>query len=58
MVIMKTEANNDGSNIKWSLEMVFEGACSLVFGCFLGCIGVGLSVLTNLRAAVSSAVFE
>ena len=36
MVIMKTEDNNDGSNIKWSLEMVFEGACSLVFGCFFG----------------------
>ena len=58
MGIMKTEANDDGSNIKWSLEMVFEGACSLVFGCFLGCIGVGLSVFINLRAFLSPAVFE
>ena len=30
------EANNDGSNIKWPVEVVNETGCSLVFRCFLG----------------------
>ena len=32
---MAAEANNDGSNIKWSVEVVIENNCSLdIFGFF------------------------
>ena len=41
MIIMVAEANNDGSNIKWSFVVVFEGGCCFIFGCFLGDISVG-----------------
>ena len=37
---MAVEANNDGSNIKCSLEVVLESGCSLIFGCFFGGIDV------------------
>ena len=38
---MALEGNNDGSIIKWSLEVAFESSCSLVLECFLGDISVG-----------------
>ena len=41
MLIMAAEANSDGSNIKWSFEVVLDSGCSLVFECFLGGIDVG-----------------
>ena len=40
MIIMAAEANNDGSNIKWSFEVVPECSCSLVFRYILGDIGM------------------
>ena len=40
MTIMTVEANNDGSNIKWSFAVVLEGGCCFIFGCFLWVIGV------------------
>ena len=45
MIIMATEANNDGNNVKWSIVVVLEGGCCFIllfcFGYFLGDIGVG-----------------
>ena len=41
MLIMAAEANSDGSNIKWSFEVVLESGCSLLFGCLVWDIGVG-----------------
>ena len=40
MIIMAAETNNDSSNIKWSVEVVLQSGCSVVFGCFSGDIGV------------------
>ena len=45
---MVGETNNDGNNIKWSVVVVLESGCSLVFGCFLGSISVGETVLIKL----------
>ena len=57
MVIMTTEANNDGSNIKWSFEMVLEGAYYLVFGCFLEYISVGVVCFDKVKShRVSSCI--
>ena len=57
MVIMATQANNDGSNIKWSFEVVLESDCSLIFGCFLGTSAWGVS-FNKVEATVSPAVFK
>ena len=48
ILIMVGETNNDGNNIKWSVVVVLESGCSLVFGCFLGSISVGETVLIKL----------
>ena len=57
MVIMAMQANNDGSNIKWSFEVVLEGDCSLIFGWFLGTSAWGVS-FDKVEATVSPAVFK
>ena len=39
--ILAVEANNDGNNIKGLFVVVLLDVCCLIFGCFLGDIGVG-----------------
>ena len=41
MIIVATEANNDGNNIKWSFVVVLEGGCCFIFRYILRDIGVG-----------------
>ena len=31
MVTMAADANNDGSNIKWPVEVLLESGCTLAF---------------------------
>ena len=59
MVIMLMEANNDGSNIKWSVEVVNETGCSLAFRCFLGELMPGGGVvLIKLQITTFPALFR
>ena len=40
VIIMATEVNNNGNNIKWSFVVILEGGWCFIFVCFLGDIGV------------------